>query len=469
MSITSSDPLPSDILIVDDTPDNLNFLSRILAEKGYKVRAVATGPQALVAAQLRPPDLILLDINMPDMDGFEVCIRLKADQNLVAIPVIFLCSLTDTQDKLKAFSLGGVDYITKPFQIAEVQARVETHFKLHRFQLDSEKHNRNQDAYHKTVLNNIADGVLVLDLDGNLLSTNPALLNMIPQKHLKEIIAQPLEKIIKWKHKIFSVNTATVPDVGTVAVFRDETRRHEVERARDALLATISHELRTPLTAIMNYIEMLIVLIRMGQVNTDSFIEYLNRALENSQRLHSLMLDVLDIAQIQAGRMVSKKQSLNLPETFEQVRRLLIPLAEQKELSYELIVHPDVPNEMMGDPMRLRQILLNLVGNAIKFTERGGVKIVVYCDGAEALKIEVADTGPGIPSEQLPDIFEPFRSGSDYALRVHQGAGLGLAVVKQILLQMRGDISVSSEVGVGSVFTAIIPIDDKITLEKVEP
>ena len=465
MSITSSVPSPGDILIVDDTSDNTNFLSHVLTEEGYKVRAVATGHQALVAAQLCPPDLILLDINLPDMDGFEVCIRLKADQNLAAIPVIFLSNLADAEDKLKVFSLGGVDYITKPFQIAEVLARVGTHFKLYRFQLNLEKRNRNHDAYHEAVLNNIADGVLILDSDRNLLSANPALLHMIPQKYLKEIISQPLENTIRWKRKTFSVTTAIVPDVGTVAVFRDETRRYEVERARDALLATISHELRTPLTAAMNYIEMLIVLTNMGKVNTDSFIEYLNRALENSQRLHNLVLDVLDIARIQAGRMVSENQLLNLSETFEQVNRLLIPLAEQKELSFELIVHPNVPNVIRGDSMRFRQVLLNLVGNAIKFTEQGGVKIVAYCDGAETLKIQVADTGPGISPEQLPDIFEPFRSGSDYAHRKHQGAGLGLALVKQILLQMNGDISASSEVGIGSVFTIIIPIENKIELE----
>jgi two-component system sensor histidine kinase EvgS len=458
MSIASLESPPGDILIVDDTPDNLNFLSRVLSEKGYKVRAVTAGAQALVAAQLRPPDLVLLDINMPGMDGFEVCTSLKTDEKLKGIPVIFLSSLTDMQDKLKAFSVGGVDYITKPFQIAEVQARVETHFKLHRFQLALEKNSRNQTANHEAVLNNIADGVLVLDLQGNFLSANAALLRMISKEDLREIIAAPLKKRIKWKQKVFSVTAAPVPGVGTVAVFRDETRRDEIERAKDSMLATASHELRTPLTAVMNYLEMLIVLTRMGRVDTDAFVEHLNRALENSQRLHRLVLAILDQAQIHAGRIAFKKQPFNLSGLFETTRQLLNSLIVQKGLSYELIIHPDVPSEIVGDPDRLQQVLVNLIGNAIKFTAQGGIRVVVHCQDEQTLAISVADTGPGIPAEQLPDIFEAFRRGSDYVHREHQGAGLGLSIVKEIVTRMSGHISVSSEVGVGSVFTVIIPV-----------
>jgi signal transduction histidine kinase len=458
MSVVPLESLLGDILIVDDTPDNLNFLSRVLAEKGYKVRAVITGSQALVAAQLRPPDLILLDINMPGMDGFEVCKRLKADEKLKGIPVIFLSSLNDTADKLRAFALGGVDYITKPFQIAEVQARVETHFKLHRFQLDLERRNQNQAANHEAVLNNIADGVLVLDLQGNFLSANPALRNMLSDEDIRKITVVPLKKTIKWKRKVFSVTTAPVPGVGMVAVFRDETRRSEVERAKDSMLAIASHELRTPLAAVMNYLEMLLVFTHMGKIDTDVFNEHLTRALENSKRLHRLVLAILDQAQLHAGRIILKKKPFNLPAIFEATHQLLNSLITQKNLSYELIIHPDVPTEIVGDADRLQQVLINLIGNSIKFTAQGGIKVVVYCQDSEMLTIDVADTGPGIPLEQQPDIFEPFRRGSDYAHREHQGVGLGLSIVKEIVTMMGGHISVSSEVGVGSVFTVVIPV-----------
>jgi sigma-B regulation protein RsbU (phosphoserine phosphatase) len=123
-----------DILIVDDTPVNLRLLSKMLADQGYKVRPVADGALALAAAQAEPPDLVLLDIRMPEMDGYEVCERLKADARTHDIPIIFISALDATEDKVRAFAVGGVDYVTKPFQIAEVSARVHTHLALWRLQ-----------------------------------------------------------------------------------------------------------------------------------------------------------------------------------------------------------------------------------------------------------------------------------------------------------------------------------------------
>src|SRR3982751_7075213 len=118
---------PAGILVVDDTPANLQVLAGMLKERGYRVRPVPGGKLALLAAKREPPDLILLDINMPEMNGYEVCEQLKIDETLSGIPVIFISALTDNLDKVKAFATGGVDYITKPFQMEELQARVNTH------------------------------------------------------------------------------------------------------------------------------------------------------------------------------------------------------------------------------------------------------------------------------------------------------------------------------------------------------
>jgi len=130
------------ILIVDDTPANLQVLAGMLKDRGYRVRPAPSGKLALLAAKREPPDLILLDINMPEMNGYEVCEQLKADELLVGIPVIFISALTDQLDKVKAFATGGLDYITKPFQIEELHARVETHLKLHRLQVELEDANK---------------------------------------------------------------------------------------------------------------------------------------------------------------------------------------------------------------------------------------------------------------------------------------------------------------------------------------
>jgi phosphoserine phosphatase RsbU/P len=139
---TSGVSQPTSILIVDDTPANLQVLAGMLKERGYKVRPVPSGKLALLAAERDPPDLILLDINMPEMNGYEVCEHLKADDRLKGIPVIFISALTEPLDKVKAFAIGGVDYLTKPFQMEELHARVETHLKLRRLQTELEEYSR---------------------------------------------------------------------------------------------------------------------------------------------------------------------------------------------------------------------------------------------------------------------------------------------------------------------------------------
>jgi serine phosphatase RsbU (regulator of sigma subunit) len=133
---------PASILVVDDTPANLQVLAGMLKDRGYKVRPVPSGKLALLAARRDPPDLILLDINMPEMNGYEVCEHLKADDKLKGIPIIFISALTEPLDKVKAFATGGVDYITKPFQMEELHARVETHLKLRRLQIELEEYSR---------------------------------------------------------------------------------------------------------------------------------------------------------------------------------------------------------------------------------------------------------------------------------------------------------------------------------------
>jgi phosphoserine phosphatase RsbU/P len=130
------------ILVVDDAPANLQVLTGMLKDRGYKARPVPSGKLALLAARKEPPDLILLDINMPEMNGYEVCERLKADDQLKGIPVVFISALTEPIDKVKAFAIGGVDYLTKPFQMEELHARVETHLKLRRVQIELEEYSR---------------------------------------------------------------------------------------------------------------------------------------------------------------------------------------------------------------------------------------------------------------------------------------------------------------------------------------
>jgi putative two-component system response regulator len=143
MNEIRGDGAGSSLLVVDDTPENLELLSDMLKRKGYRVRSAPSGKLALQAARNDPPDLVLLDITMPGMDGFQVCEEMKSDPVLREIPVIFISALAESMDKVKAFSMGGVDYVTKPFQIEEVHARVDTHVKIHLLQVELERHNKN--------------------------------------------------------------------------------------------------------------------------------------------------------------------------------------------------------------------------------------------------------------------------------------------------------------------------------------
>jgi signal transduction histidine kinase len=175
----SSSTLEGSILVVDDTPANLRLLSQMLTQRGYKVRPVPSGALALSAARAAPPDLILLDVKMPDLDGYATCAQLKADERTRDIPIIFISALDDTADKVKAFIAGGVDYVTKPFQIEEVEARVATHLTLSRLQqqlqsanADLQARNTELDSFAHTVahdlksaLNGIMGYAELLELD----------------------------------------------------------------------------------------------------------------------------------------------------------------------------------------------------------------------------------------------------------------------------------------------------------------
>lgn len=171
----------ANILIVDDTIENLRLLAGLLGEHDYEVRPVTNGTQALEAVERDPPDLILLDINMPGMDGYEVCRRIKANEDFKDIPVIFLTALTSTVDKVKAFEAGGVDYITKPFQIEEVMARVKTHIELRRalverniFLHQAREATEAAQSVHRAILESSLDGVIVMNADGHVVEFNPA-------------------------------------------------------------------------------------------------------------------------------------------------------------------------------------------------------------------------------------------------------------------------------------------------------
>ena len=234
----------ADILIVDDTPANLDLLSGMLRGSGYRVRPVPNGRLALMAAANQVPDLVLLDINMPEMDGFEVCRRFKANDALEKVPIIFISALSDTQDKVRAFKAGGVDYITKPFQFEEVEARVVTHVKLRRLQQETEQQNQAlEDSYSRLKeLEGMRDSLthmIVHDMRSPLTSVN-CFLEVVKMKSEGVLDAKTLGYLDKVDRQVASV-VAMVNDVLDISRLEDEQMPLEQE---DVIIGEILSEAR---------------------------------------------------------------------------------------------------------------------------------------------------------------------------------------------------------------------------------
>jgi signal transduction histidine kinase len=344
---------------------------------------------------------------------------------------------------------------------------------------------------NQAILNSIADGVVVFDTRWNAILANPALRAMleiptelIVDKNFRDLIehprlspksrhllyammehdTQPPSFRIEWDKKTLSISAAQVYDnskdrhtnIGTVTVFRDFTREAEVEKLKSTFVAIVSHELRTPLNAILGYAEMFKESV-YGPMN-DKQVNMAERIMKNTQRLLGLINDLLDQAQMEAGKLTIQMAPVRPAELLENLHSVMDQIAHEKGLRLTSEIDDDLPEVLNGDGARLQQILVNLVNNGVKFTEQGVVHVRLFCPDHRKWGIEVADTGRGIPEEEMPHIFDTFHQVERGATRVHGGFGLGLSIVNQLVNLMNGEIHVSSKVDAGTRFTIILPL-----------
>jgi PAS domain S-box-containing protein len=343
---------------------------------------------------------------------------------------------------------------------------------------------------NQAILNSIADGVIVFDANNIAILANPALSRLMemPMQSLvgsrfsdlinserlsatsrgtmMGLIERPEKTVpgfrIAWGNKTLSTSFARVQDsegenIGTVAVFRDITREAELEKMKETFVAIVSHELRTPLNAIMGHAEMLKESI-YGTLN-EKQSSITERIMVNVKRLLGMVGDLLDEAQIRAGKLSIKPQSFRPASLLEVLHHTMDKIATDKGLYLTSELDPTIPDSISGDPQRLQQVLVNLVNNAVKFTEKGGVHVRVLRSRPDCWKMEVVDTGTGIPEHEIPHIFETFRQLDNVTTRQHGGFGLGLSIVKQLVELMSGEIKVSSKNMSGSTFTVILPLE----------
>jgi signal transduction histidine kinase len=275
---------------------------------------------------------------------------------------------------------------------------------------------------------------------------------------------QPPSFRVEWDKKTLSISAAQVYDnskdkhtnIGTVTVFRDFTREAELEKLKSTFVAIVSHELRTPLNAILGYAEMFKESV-YGPMN-DKQLNMAERIMKNTQRLLGLINDLLDQAQMEAGRLTIHMAPVHPAELLENLHSVMDQMAHEKGLRLTSEIEDDVPEVLNGDVARLQQILVNLVNNGVKFTNRGTIHVRLFCPTHTRWGVEVSDTGNGIPVNELPYIFDTFRQVEGGATRVHGGFGLGLSIVKQLVNLMNGDIKVNSKVDEGTTFTITLPL-----------
>lgn len=386
-----------DIFVIDDNPINLNLLAHLLRERGYQVRIATSGRRGIVAVRTSVPDLIMLDITMPEMNGYEVCQQLKADDQLRDIPVIFISALDDALDKVKAFEVGGVDYVTKPFQIEEVLARIENQLRISQLQKE-------------------------------LRETN---------NQLERQRAQLLEANQKLK---------------------------DVEQAKADFTAMLVHDLKSPLTVVKTMLDLL------------QFDEVINQAIAE-QRLTDVMVasernidKILDLIQeiLEFSRIESQNLSLDTePVNIEGILRDCVVTTSVTALQNHITVEADIQENLplvFGDRVKLERVFSNLLSNAVKFTPTSG-KITIEArqmnqpdstsQDLPLIAVHISDTGEGIPAEEVPYVFEPYRQATKRKGRL--GVGLGLAIVKRIVTAHKGQLCVESQLGVGSRFTVLLP------------
>lgn len=340
---------------------------------------------------------------------------------------------------------------------------------------------------NQAILNSIADGVIVFDRKWNATMANPAVkgmldipIELITGKNFRELIehprlqpksrgllyammehdTQPIGFRIEWGGKTLSVSAAQVynrnENIGTVTVFRDFTREAEVEKLKSTFVAIVSHELRTPLNAVLGYAEMFKEAV-YGPMN-DKQVNMADRIIKNTQRLLSLINDLLDQAQMEAGKLTIKMAPVKPSELLENLHGVLDKTASDKGLMLTSEIEDSLPDSLNGDAARLQQILVNLVNNAIKFTDAGSVHVKLFYPYENKWGIEVSDTGHGIPEAELPHIFDTFRQVEGATTRVHGGFGLGLSIVRQLVNLMNGEIKVQSKVDVGTTFIITLPL-----------
>ncbi|MEO5378273.1 MAG: response regulator [Magnetococcus sp. DMHC-6] len=388
-SLYSPEALPR-ILVVDDDQINREVVHANLNSQFYVIEA-ASGKECLEVIANNHVDLILLDLMMPGLSGFDVLAELSGQKTEISIPVIVLSAKDQMDDITRAFRMGSVDYITKPFHREELLARIQTHITL--------RHNANE----------------------------------ILQRKL-------LEAELIYKKDLAESST----------------------KAKSEFLANMSHEIRSPMNAVIGMTDLALA----SDLNAEQR-QYLEIVQQSADNLLSLLNGILDFSKIEAGKLILEKSIFDFQTILEQASMTMAVKAHEKGLELLLDFDPVVPVYLEGDPVRLRQIIINLIGNAIKFTQYGEIIVRATLTDLSLdtsstpqtwIHVLVSDSGIGIAEEKIDLIFQSFSQADASTTRKFGGTGLGLTISKQLVELMGGRMWVESVFGKGSHFNFSLPL-----------
>lgn len=366
------------ILIVDDTPENIISLQKVLEINGFEVDTAASGEEALKKVLKKSYVLIILDVQMPGMDGFEVAQAITGFSKAKDTAIIFLSAInTDTRFIKQGYSSGGLDYIAKPVDINILLLKVKTFYRIYE-----------------------QSRILV---------------------EMKAALEEEVEI------------------------------RKEAERKKDEFISIASHELKTPLTSIKGYLQLMDRSIDKG--NVDSVKKQLNKVQQQVEKLNGLIADLLDISRIEHGKLKFNKKYFSIDKLVKDTAENM----QQTNAEFNIKVLGYCGKEIYGDEVRIEQVIVNFLSNAIKYAPNTqDIEVELSCD-SNMVQLRVRDFGIGMTAQHLDNVFNKFYRVEETSLRF-QGLGMGLFICKQIIERHGGKIGVKSEPEQGSEFYFTLPL-----------
>lgn len=501
------------ILLVDDNPQNLKVLYETLRDRGHHLLIANDGEKALQLAQRHHPQVILLDIMMPGMDGFAVCQALKADERTRSSAVIFLSALDDLDAKVRGFDLGGADYIAKPFQPQEVIARVETHVRITQLERSLEARNRQLEGDQVRILDAISEGIYGLNAQGRITFANPAAARMagvtaqqligrdICELHFRDrgegAPAPTLRELGICHHetpvhqrgiRMHRTDGSTFPAEyrasprfeegvlqGSVVVFRDISVELDQEQALDEARQTVevqreqlahasrlstmgemaagfAHEVNQPLTAIANYVSLAERLLDRETLETARLQEVLPKIGAQAHRASEIIRRIRGFVQ----KPASGRERVDVGQLLEDSRAFAEVDARTNRIDIQLDVAAGLP-EVLADPVQVQQVVLNLIRNALEASRMADSQTAVlvsarWDEWAEGMvQIEVRDQGCGLPADAEEKLFHPFFTTKS------QGMGIGLPLCRSLVQAQGGEIGFERRAEGGTRFWFTLP------------